>query len=194
MDSLPSLVDVPAPDADWRLHDLWLETVTKQLVERYGVWVVGWYWTIGEGDLDGGVITNWCCISHSVTTPEATRVKVAASLVEWHEWLVDLAGRFERYLPLDGLPANTALDQWERAVANILTAVGDRTRYESGWYGCCEVALGWFLEAAGIEPARRKELIEHGIGGRFESWVEPPRRDVQDLAERFADQVVRGSR
>src|SRR5690349_16246043 len=41
----------PAPGADWRLIDLWLENVTVGLVEEYGRWAVGWRWSIGEGDL-----------------------------------------------------------------------------------------------------------------------------------------------
>ncbi|BCJ75002.1 hypothetical protein CS0771_45460 [Catellatospora sp. IY07-71] len=190
---VPAAASVPAPHADWRLIDLWLETVTSALVEQYGTWVVGWRWSIGEGDLDGGVVGAWCCASHSITTPEATRAAVAASVVEWHDWLVDLAERFARFLPLPGdLPADDALDGWERAVAHLVTAVGDRTQYESGWYGCCRTVLGWFLTAAGMEDReRRDELIAHATDGRFASWVEPSRADVHSVAERLAEQVVR---
>jgi hypothetical protein len=190
---VPSTAEVPAEHADWRLIDLWLETVTHALIEQYGIWVVGWRWSIGEGDLDGGVVGAWCCGRHSITTPEATRAAIAASVVEWHEWLVDLAERFTRFLPLPGdLSTDDALERWERAVAHLVTAVGDRTQYESGWYGCCRTALGWFLTAAGIQTEEeRNELITHAIGGRFSSWVEPSQMDVQSVAERLAEQVVR---
>jgi hypothetical protein len=106
--------------------------------------------------------------------------------VEWHDWLVDLAERFGRFLPL---PAGD-LDGWERAVAHLVTAVGDRTGYQSGWYTCCEIVLGWFLEAAGVEAAGRPELIEHAIGGRFASWAEPSRAVVATVAERLAERVT----
>ncbi len=99
---VPSTAAVPAPHADRRLIDLWLETVTSALIEQYGTWVVGWRWSIGEGDFDGGVVSAWCCATDSITTPDATRAAIAASVVEWHDWLVDLAERFGR------LPAERA--------------------------------------------------------------------------------------
>ncbi|GAA0928934.1 hypothetical protein GCM10009558_107580 [Virgisporangium aurantiacum] len=181
----------PAPRADWRLQDLWLENLTSGLVDRYGPWAAGWRWSVGEGDLDGGPVGSWCCFGHSVTTPEATAATISAALVEWYDWLADLAERFDRFLPL---PVGD-LDGWERAVAHLVTAVGDRTRYESAWYGCCEIALGWFLDAAGVGAARHGELLEHAIGGRFESWVEPPRSVVEsvagDVARRMARRMAR---
>ncbi|MEU4623443.1 hypothetical protein AB0G04_26155 [Actinoplanes sp. NPDC023801] len=172
--------DLPAPDADRRLRFLWLETTEEQLVERYGIWVVGFRWSSGEDS--GGPVTVWCCASHSLTTPEATAATITAALVEWHAWLVDMARRFDRFLPL----ADDDLDGWERAAAALITAVGETTRYDSSWYTCCETVLRWFLEAAGIEPLRREELIDHAIGGRFSSWVEPSRDSVRAAAEDFA--------
>jgi hypothetical protein len=177
--------NIPAQEADWRLRDLWPESVSIGFIERYGLWAVGWRWAVGEGDLDGGPVGNWCCFSHSVTTPEATAATVCASLIEWHAWLKDIAERFDRFLPLAvGDP-----DGWERAVAHLVTAVGDRTQYESGWYGCCTTVLGWFLEAAGIAPDQRKKLLDHAIGGRFASWVEPNRKLIASVASRLAGQV-----
>ncbi|KUL41457.1 hypothetical protein [Actinoplanes awajinensis] len=177
---------IPAEGADWRLRDLWLESVSAGFLQRYGQWAVGWRWSVGEGDLDGGPVGNWCCFSHSVTTPEATAAAIVASLVEWDDWLVDTADRFDRFLPL---PAGD-LDGWERAVAHLVTAVGDRTDYDSAWYNCCTTVLRWFLEAAGIAPAEHKKLLDHAIGGRFESWTEPSREVVASVAERVAGQVA----
>jgi hypothetical protein len=116
---------LPAQGADWRLRDLWLESVSIGFAERYGVWAVGRRWSVGEGDLDGGPVGHWCCFPHSVTTPDETADAVVASLIEWHAWLQDIADRFDRFLPL----AADDLDGWERAVANLVTAVGDRTQY-----------------------------------------------------------------
>ncbi|MEU7822423.1 hypothetical protein [Catellatospora sp. NPDC049133] len=183
---LVAAAELPSPGADWRLRELWLENISAGLVGRYGRWAVGWRWSVGEGDLDGGPVGSWCCLPHSATTPEAAVTAIAAALVEWREWLDDLAERFERFLPL----AAGDLDGWERAVAHLVTAVGDRTQYESGWYSCCATVLGWFLEAAGIAPARRKELLEHAVAGRFDSWVEPARAVVESVAEDLARRVA----
>ncbi|MFC0029962.1 hypothetical protein ACFFMM_10550 [Micromonospora chaiyaphumensis] len=187
VDDLLAAFGLPSHGADWRLKDLWLANVSAGLVDRYGRWAVGWRWSVGEGDLDGGPVGSWCCFSHSVTTPEATATTISAALVEWRDWLDDLAERFDRFLPL---PADD-LDGWERAVAHLVTAVGDRTLYESGWYGCCMTVLGWFLEAAGIESIRRREeLLEHAVAGRFDSWVEPPKAVVESVAEDLARRVA----
>jgi hypothetical protein len=100
--------------------------------------------------------------------------------------LQDIAERFDRFLPL----AADDLDGWERAVAHLVTAVGDHTQYESAWYRCCITVLGWFLEAAGIAPSEHGKLLEHAIGGRFASWAEPDRELVASVAERLAGQVA----
>ncbi|WP_433795133.1 hypothetical protein [Actinoplanes sp. CA-252034] len=176
----------PAEEADWRLQDLWLESMSIGLTERYGAWVAGWRWSTGEGDLDGGPIGNWCCFRDSAGTPEAAAAAIAAALVEWHDWLADIADRFDRLLPL----AAGDLDGWERAVAHLVTAVGDSTGYDSGWYGCCRTVLGWFLEAAGVASADHGSLLDHAIGGRFESWIEPERQVVESVAERLAGEVA----
>ncbi|MEU8663362.1 hypothetical protein [Actinoplanes philippinensis] len=174
---------LPAQGADWRLRDLWLESVSIGFTERYGRWALGWCWAVGEGDLDGGPVGGWCCFPHSVTTPEATAATVAAALIEWRGWLEDVAERFGRFLPLSA----GDLDGWERAVAHLITAVGESTRYDSSWYTCCETVLRWFLEAAGVDDAlQRDELIFHAISGCFSSWVEPSRESVRAAAEDFA--------
>jgi hypothetical protein len=176
----------PATEADWRFIDLWLDDLSVGLVERFGKWAVGWRWSIGEGDLDGGPVGAWCCFPHSAGSPEATAATISAAVVEWHQWLQEVAERFDRFLPL---PADDGAG-WERAVAHLVTAVGDRTQYESGWYGCCRTVLTWFLEAAGINRDRHPELLDHAVGGRFESWVEPSKAVVVTVAERLAGQVA----
>lgn len=178
--------NLPAQEADWRLRDLWLGRVSIGLTEQYGLWAVGWRWSVGEGDLDGGPVGNWCCFPHSVTTAEETAAAVCAALIEWRAWLEDIAERFDRFLPL----AARDLDGWERAVAHLVTAVGDRTQYESAWYRCCTTVLSWFLEAAGIATGEREKLLQHAVGGRFASWVEPDGQLVASIARRLAGQVA----
>ncbi|MBL7254202.1 hypothetical protein [Paractinoplanes lichenicola] len=182
----PLVTAPPAQEADWRLRDLWLESIAIGLMDRYGTWTLGWRWGIGEADFDGGPVANWCCYSDSVTTPEATAAVVTAALIEWHDWLVEIADCFDRYLPL----APDDLDGWERAVAHLVTAVGERAQYESAWYRCCTTVLGWFLEAAGVAPAERGRLLDHAIGGRFASWAEPDSQLVESVAGRLAGKVA----
>jgi hypothetical protein len=179
--------DVPSSEADWRLLHLWQERVTTALVGRYGRWAVGWCWAVGESDFDGGVVTAWCCLEDSITTPEETLARVAAALVEWHGWLVELAERFDRFLPL---PDEDALAGWQRAVVHLVTVVGERTRYESGWHSSCRTVLGWFLSAAGVEENRHEELTTYAIGGRFSSWIEPSPDTVRSVAGRLAERVL----
>ncbi|WP_208811277.1 hypothetical protein [Micromonospora echinofusca] len=178
--------ELPSPAADWRLRDLWLENVSAGLVDRYGWWAVGWRWSVGEGEFDGGPVGSWCCFSHSVTTPEATTTAISAALLEWRHWLDDVAERFDRFLPL----AADDLDGWERAVAHLVTAVGDRTQYESEWHGCCMTVLGWFLDAAGVASTGREDMIELAVAGRFDRWVEPSRAVVESVAEDLARRVA----
>jgi hypothetical protein len=176
---------LPAPDADQRLRYRWLEETEERLVDRHGIWVVGFRWSSGEDS--GGPVTAWCCFPHSLTTPDETAARITAAVVEWHTWLVDIAQRFDRFLPL----ADGDLDGWERAVAHLITAVGESTRYDSSWYTCCETVLRWFLEAAGVDdPLRRDELIFHAISGCFSSWTEPSRESVRSAAEDFALKVA----
>ncbi|GIF47193.1 hypothetical protein DFJ67_7182 [Asanoa ferruginea] len=183
---LVTATNLPAQEADWRLRDLWLESVSIGFTERYGLWAVGWRWSVGEGDLDGGPVGNWCCFRHSVTTPQETAAVISASLIEWRDWLNELAERFDRFLPL----AADDLDGWERAVAHLVTAVGDRTQYDSAWYSCCTAVLRWFLEAAGIGADEHGKLLDHAVGGSFASWVEPDRELVASVAERIARRVA----
>lgn len=176
----------------WEAARPWADAMSAALVERYGRWACGWRWATGEGDFDGGPIDSWCCPYDSVTTPEATLARVAAGLVEWREWLENLAVRFGRFLPLPpDADEGAVLDVWERAVAHLVTVVIDRTRTESGWYGHCRQVLEWFLAAAGIPTEQRRPLVDEATGGRFQSWVEPKRREVTEIAERFAEAMVR---
>ncbi|GIF39029.1 hypothetical protein [Actinoplanes xinjiangensis] len=183
-DTVPKVVAALVGSADGLAAHLLLATVTAGLAERYGSWTVGWRWSSGEDS--GGPVTAWCCQTHSVTTPEATAATITAALLEWHDWLTDMAQRFGRFLPL---PADD-LDGWERAVAHLITAVGESTRYDSSWYDCCETVLGWFLEAAGIEESRRADLIMYAVGGRFTSWTDPPRESVRAAAEDLAIRIA----
>ncbi|MEV6599365.1 Fic family protein [Actinoplanes sp. NPDC051346] len=170
----------------------WRDAVSHALVDRYGRWASGWCWTVGEGDLDGGPVGAWCCVADSIAGPEETLALVAEALCEWRDWLEQLAGRFHRFLPLPDRDADPdgLLVAWELAVAQVVTATVDRTNSDSGWYGHCEQVLGWLLTAAGVPEDSHAALITSAVGGRFESWVEPSRLVVTDVAERLAREVT----
>ncbi|GAA2770055.1 hypothetical protein [Streptomyces showdoensis] len=125
---------VPPDDAGWEDKHRFTTEVTALLAARYGRWTCGWHWAVGEGG-GGGVVTHWCCTSHSMGGPAATAAKVVASLLEWRDWLEELAERFERLAPSSGANAEDRSWHLERAAIRLVTVVMDRTGAECGWYG-----------------------------------------------------------
>jgi hypothetical protein len=192
---LASLVAPLLPSAEAAPEDRRrsLDSVTGFLVGRYGRWACGWNWSVGEGDLDGGVVEAWCCSSHSVTTPDATAPLVVAALQEWRDWLEDLAERFAALAASGNTPASAGdLWFWERACTRLVTVVADRTQAASGWYGHCMQVLRWFLAYNGISDGRAEEIVRAAVGGRFRSWVAPDVPVVDAVSERFARGVGGG--
>lgn len=183
---------LPSPEAAEGDRLRSLEPVTKFLVDRYGRWACGWNWSVGEGDTDGGVVGTWCCTSHSVTTADETAPLVVASLLEWRDWMEDLAERFAMLAP-PSRSSGSSVDpwHWERACTRLVTLVADRTQAESGWYGHCEQTLGWFLAYNGIGEERAGEIVEAAIGGRFGSWIAPDVTVVDAVSSQFARAVGR---
>lgn len=166
----------------------WAEAMTGELVARYGRWSTGWRWSLDEGDLGGGPVGGWCCTLHSITTPEETLERVAASLCEWRGWLEYLARRFDAY-PLGDLPAEDAegrRDAWERATHHLILQVLDRTGPGDAWYAHCRQVLTWFLTRWEVAPRTADTLVEEAIGGRFGSWIAPEGKLVHEVAEQLA--------
>lgn len=164
-----------------------LNGVTRLLVERCGPWACGWNWSVGEGDLDGGIVEAWCCASDSVTTPEATAPRVVAALREWRRWLEELAERFAALGPPADEP-EAAVDRryWERAYTRLVTVVADRTHAQSGWYRHCMQVLSWFLACHGMNEERAKRIVADAVGDRFDSWTAPDVVLVDEVSTRFA--------
>ncbi|MEV3870808.1 hypothetical protein [Streptomyces sp. NPDC049906] len=191
-EELAILVAPLLPDSEAAREDHWrsLDPVTEFLTDRYGRWACGWNWSLGEGDVDGGVVEAWCCASDSVTTPEETAPLVVGALREWRGWLEDLAERFADLAPPAGTPV-TSTDpwHWERACTRLVTTVADRTRAESGWYGHCLQVLRWFLAGNGVDEGQAREIVENAVGGRFGSWIAPEVAVVDAVSSRFAGGV-----
>ncbi|MFI8823813.1 hypothetical protein [Streptomyces sp. NPDC053431] len=167
-----------------------LDPVTEFLVERYGRWACGWNWSVGEGDKDGGVVGVWCCAADSVTTADETSELVVAALLEWRDWLEELAERFAALAPPEP-SAGSSVDpwHWERACTRLVTVVAARTEAESGWYGHCMQVLAWFLTYNGVDEERAREVVESAVGGRFDSWIAPEATVVDAVSSRFARTV-----
>jgi hypothetical protein len=191
-EELAGLVVPLLPGAEVAREDRWrsLEPVTEFLAGRYGPWACGWNWSVGEGDVDGGVVEVWCCSSDSVTTPDATAPLVVEALREWRCWLEDLAERFADLAPPGNAPV-TSTDRWywERACTRLVTVVADRTQAESGWYGHCMQVLRWFLAYSGIDEGQAQTIVENAVGGRFGSWIAPDVPLVDAVSSRFASSV-----
>ncbi|GAA0344714.1 hypothetical protein [Streptomyces blastmyceticus] len=161
------------------------EAVTRALVDRFGLWVVGWH----DSTHDGGPVAAWCCPSDSVTTGEETTDRVVEALGEWRGWLEELAEKFALLSPAPGALPEDRRWAWERAVARLVTLVLDRTSCEAGWYRHCQLVLRWYLERNGVESARAEKWVEDAIAGRFESWHEPRLPVINDVAEQIADRA-----
>ena len=153
-----------------KVGDPWADAMSAALVERYARWTCGWRWALGESDYDGGPIRSWCCSSHSITTPATTVQAVTAAVVEWRAWLEELAGHFDRFLPIPCIATDDEVfELWQLAVSHLVNVVVERTEASSGRNTHCEQVLGWFLTAAGIPADTHREQIEAAIGGRFDS-------------------------
>ncbi|MGL5857020.1 MAG: hypothetical protein ACRC35_01180 [Angustibacter sp.] len=106
---------------------------------------------------------------------------------EWRSWLEELAAVFASCLPIPAdADADTVLATWERAVAQLVTLVAERTQAEESWHYHCREVLGWFLDAAEIPPSEHGWLMQDAIAGRFASWCAPTDKEVAMIARRVA--------
>ncbi|MGW1710924.1 hypothetical protein ACWCP8_37040 [Streptomyces sp. NPDC002206] len=154
-------------------RDGFVKLVTNLLVDRYDRWACGWHWAFGEGG-GGGVVTAWCCDPCSLRDgPEAATANVVASLLEWRDWLEELAERFAELAPAADADAEDRSWHVQRAATRLVTLVVDRTCTESGWHMLCERVLTWYLSSVGLEGEEASEMVKGAIGGRFKSWAEP---------------------
>lgn len=176
----------PAGNADRMDNFRFIDEVTVLLASCYGRWACGWDWSIHNG----GPVSAWCCDAHSVGEAEETAARVVASLLEWRDWLENVAERFEQLAPRPG--ADTEDRSWhlERAATRLVTLVVDRTQAESSWYGLCDVTLTWFLSSTGLGPQEAARVVEAAIGGRFKSWAEPATTVVDAVGEDLAIRIT----
>ncbi|MCX4598351.1 hypothetical protein OG819_55435 [Streptomyces sp. NBC_01549] len=159
-----------------------IDEVTVLLVSRYGRWACGWDYSVHNG----GPIDAWCCDLHSVGEAQETAERVVTCLLEWRDWLEDLAERFEQLAPHPDADAEDRSWHLERAVTRLVTAVVNSTHAESSWYRLCETTLTWFLTSTGLGPEEAQKAVEAAIGGRFKSHVAPAPTLVDTVGEDLA--------
>jgi Fic/DOC family len=170
------------PDAIRRAIDRALRNRTsrhiqKALIAEFGVWIFGWSWGVS----DGGLVKNWCCDSHSFKGDPAETIYRA--VCEWQAILVELAAWFPKLgIGLRGGDEHQ-LDQreiLERAAAEILVWVVERTEHSDAWYSTFHMIIEWFV-ASKLDCENVEFLIEKAIGGRFHSWSEPDSKTAADV-------------
>ncbi|MGC4094093.1 MAG: hypothetical protein QM756_40525 [Polyangiaceae bacterium] len=163
--------------------DAWEDAITQALVERFGRWACGWRWAGDEGSIGGGPVHLWCCPAHSLGTPDETAERVSAALGDWRGWLEQLATKFEQLAP-DAQSDTRA--SFERATVQLVNLVVARTSAGDAWYNHCAQVLGWYLQRCGAPSEEAYGLVKAAIGGRFESWCEPPANVTAEIAVRVA--------
>lgn len=84
-EKLAGLVAPLLPDADAAEEKRWcsLDPVTEFLVDRYGRWACGWNWSVGEGDIDGGVVGNFGPDHQNDTLADWLRIRTE---ITWPHW------------------------------------------------------------------------------------------------------------
>ncbi|MGW6060439.1 hypothetical protein [Streptomyces sp. NPDC055189] len=168
--------------AGWWEGERWCERQIEAIIlERYGNWAWGWSWCYRYG----GPIGNWVTGPSSVTTPDETAARVVAALLEWREWLEQMAQRFaELAPPTDASPEDRS---WhlERACVRLVTHTLD-SGAEGGWHRQASTVLGWFLTTTGMDQAEAERAVESAIGGRFQSWVAPGRTLIESVGDDLA--------
>lgn len=145
----------------------WLEHVTRDLCARFGPWACGWRWARA----DGGPVTAWCCPSHSQADRDETTIRIVTALGEWRAWLESLERTFADLAPAPRADDLAVLAAFERAAAELMTVVLERTLAEDAWYSHAQQVLAWYLERALVpDPG---PLVEAAVNGRFRSWIAP---------------------
>jgi hypothetical protein len=186
------------------------DALDQALVEALGGWVDGFRWTVSGG---GGPVGAFCCAQHSILKkedagPGDTAERVVAAVVEWREFLEEMARTFESLR--EGSRGSSLERNVEVAGARLLPVVLARTRANEGWYGTFSKLLVWYLEFRGLDRKVVEPLIGKLTSGKFESWIEPddetasrtigeiaravaeaPKRDEKDALAEWAK--VRGS-
>lgn len=170
--------------------DDWMKVLTLRLVKKFGVWAKYWDWTSGEGSHGGGPVTGWCCVEHSMKDLYTAKHSIVSGLAEWRSWLEQMEYVFLRYkLGEEKLDEKT----WTTVFSEIITRTLETTGAEDAWYGFAYTNLHWALEKAGIaDGSIRQRMIEESQDGKWESWVEISKEQIENTAKSLAQKTTQG--
>ena len=163
-----------------------LSEIDRVLKDEVGEWAAGWCW----GNIDGGPVQRWCCVSHSFLKgtpqeePQRTVDLILAGLEDWEQTLDHCESLFHR------LQVKEAIDI-DIAVLQIVSYVVEVTDASDAWYSFCHDVLSWYLQHLGIAEERADTYARKAIAGRFESWSAPTEEVRESVAETFRDLVWR---
>ena len=168
--AIDALMDTPRDGDQWR--NVAQQKINRCFTRAFGPWASGWCWSRDEGSIGGGVVSAWCCTSHSLLPngadddPVATAERATAGLTEWCAWIIRLAALFDEMPPKD----TDILRNVQSAAARIVEVVVEQTNAGDAWYNHCEQVLRWYLERWGA-PQESTDVVRAAIGGRFASWT-----------------------
>lgn len=183
---VPALVRSVAPAVGQSDLWVWTEAISAVLSDRFGPWAYRWYWAPGECE-------QWDWIT-SFPPPVEAPDRAVDSLLAWRRWLVGIAERFDRFLPLLD-PAEAAgpgdlTATWESAIADLIRVTVAPIADDDSWQGWCRRVLQWFLTASGVPMESAEALVNNAVDKRFDHWVPLSATDVVDVAERLARDVL----
>jgi hypothetical protein len=162
------------------------DDISRALVGEFGAWILGWCWS---GDA-GGPVPAYCCAAHSLVGNRGQMaVAVLEAIQQWRERLEILADEFDR---LRREHAELALpDAVADAAAHLLPQVIAWTNSSDAWYATYSRILAWYLEPVLADPDRAIVLVEGAIRGRFESWLAPEPKVVDQAIASLRERVER---
>ncbi|MGE3674290.1 MAG: Fic family protein [Polyangiaceae bacterium] len=146
--------------------------VDRALIAEFGHWVAGWRWNPSEPGC-GGPVPGYCCDAHSLRgSPEDMRQVVGTAVRNWRARLEELDALYaDLRREASGLEADVAAT---RAATRLLPLVLEWTHVEDAWYATFHQVLTWYLQMLLGDSDRIFSLVDGAMGGRFESWLEPP--------------------
>ena len=165
------------------------QDLDEAFVAAYGRWALGWRWARDEGSIGGGVVSSWCCHSHTVQghSDEAIATRAAAALREWRAWIERLVVLFDQLAPRTDDPEGRL--SW--AGLRLVEAVAEETGAGDAWYAHCEQVLAWYLEHHGVSTDRAHHAVTEAIAGRFESWCTPSEALSAEVGRTLAAEALR---
>ncbi|WP_329455696.1 hypothetical protein [Streptomyces sp. NBC_01497] len=163
----------------------------RAVVERYGHWAAWWPAEAeGEGDSEdqGAILRD---LPPAGTDLDGQVRRYTAGLLQWRDWLEELAGLYAGFAPPDGADDEEVRRCRERGVAPLVAKVAERARAGSAdtWVHSCGHPLAWFLESTGVPARYAEDFADRVLDRYFQDWVAPDEVAVARVAAAVRDYV-----